>query len=335
MASKFLSGTEFMNVIGKNADDLRLVLLCGNEDYYIENCVKGIKKAFLAPGSEDMDLSIISKDAKFSFDILREYVEMPPWLSSRRLIICSSQSVYNCDYTDSDDEMLKSLPDSCVVVFVLDKADKNRKFTKAVIKYGVAAEINYFQTPELIKIIKDSLKKSGISVNDETAGSLVNRCESQMRQISSEIEKIRLYCKECGKDSVAFEDLESICPPDLHASVFTITDCFGSGKCDKALNTLNSLILRKEPVAKLRSTLFTHLKRLILAKDINNSRELMSRYKMAPFYAENLTRQASRFSMDQLFKLYAEAVKSESDFKHGLIDERVALETLIVKTAIR
>ncbi len=335
MSVKYLNGNEFMNMINKNADDLHLVLLFGNEDFYIDNCVKAIKKSFLAPGGDDMDLNVIAKDSKCDFDTLREYVEMPPWLSSRRVIICRSSNIYNCDFDKAEEDFLKSVPDSCVLVFVFDKADKNRKFTKAVVKHGVAAEINYFPDSELIKIAKDSLRKSNISLSDETAGSLVSRCDSQMRQISSEIEIIRLYCKETGKDTVVFEDLENICPPDLHASVFAITDCFGTGKCDQALNTLNSLILRKEPVAKLRATLVTHLKRLIITKDINNKQEIMSKMKFAPYYADNLLKQASRFTMDQLIKLYFEAIKTESDFKHGLIDERISLETLIVKAAIK
>ena len=335
MAGKHLNGKELMNMINKNADDLRLVLITGNEDYYIENCVKSIKKAFLAPGSEDMDLNVIGRDAKCDFETIREFIEMPPWLSSKRVVICQSQAIYSCEFEDEEDKLLKNIPDSCVLVFVFEKADKNRKLTKAVLKHGIAAEVNYFQASELIRIIQDSLRKNGISISDETCGSLVNRCDSQMRQISSEIEKIRLYCAESGKNTITFDDLECICPPDLHASIFTITDCFGTGKCDKALLTLNSLILRKEPVAKLRATLATHLKRLIIAKDIGNDKELTSRCKFAPYYSSNLTRQASRFTMDQLIKLYCAAVKSEADFKHGIADERTSLETLIVRAAIK
>lgn len=335
MADKYLDGAGFMKLVNDQNKDLRLVLLFGNEQYYIDNCVKAVKKRYLAPGGEEMDLSVIGNDTNAGFDLLEEYIQMPPWLSTKRVVICKNQSLYGTEFTDHIEDVLGNISESCIVVFCLEKAEKNRKITKFILKNGIACEVNYFPEEMLVKIIRESLNKSGVKISDQDAASLAARCESQMRLISSEVEKIRLYAESTGKTEITFNDLETLCPPDLNASIFTITDCFGSGNCENALKTLNSLLIRKEPVQKLRATLITHLKRLIIAKDLGDKNTIAQEMKFSPYYANNLLRQASRFTLERLFDLYFAAIKSESDLRHGISDERSSLEVLIVKAALK
>ena len=335
MADKYINGKDFMKMVSEARSDLRLVLLFGSEEFYIDNCIKTLKKVYLAPGSDDMDLNVIDRDAKATFEDLEGYIQMPPWMSSKRIVICKSQSLFSAEFGDREEDILKNIPESCIVVFAPDKVEKNRKITKSIVRNGVACEINLFGEDELVKIITDSLGKSGISIDNATARSLVSRSESQMRIISNEIEKIRLYCAGSGKKNITFEDLESMCPPDLNASIFTITDCFGTGSCDSALKTLNSLLIRKEPVQKLRATLITHLKRLVIAKDLGDKNALVSEMKFSPFYAGNLLKQASRFTTDRLIELFCSAVKSEADVRHGIMEDRTSLEMLIVNASMK
>jgi len=335
MADRYLDGKGFMKVISEARTDLRLVLLFGTEEFYIDNCIKSLKKVYLAPGSEDMDLNLIPQDSKAGFEDLEGYIQMPPWMSSKRVIICRSQTLYSSEFGDREEKILMSIPESCLVVFAPEKAEKNRRITKFILKNGVAGEIDLFPEDELIRIIRDSLGKNGISIDRDAASSLVSRCESKMRLISSEIEKMRLFCAGSGRKSITFDELENMCPPDLNASIFTITDCFGTGKCDNALKTLNSLLIRKEPIQRLRATLITHLKRLIIAKDTGDKTRLATELKCSPYYAGNLVKQSSRFTLDRLIELLTQAVKSESDVRHGLMEDRTALETLIVKASMK
>ena len=330
-----MDGKDFMKVLDEDCSNVSLVLLFGTEEYYIDNCIKAVKKVFLTPGSNDMDLNNIMQDSKADFAELESYILMPPWMSQKRVIICRSQSLYNAEFGEKEEEILRNIPRSCVVVFAPEKAEKNRKITKFILNNGIAAEINLFPDDQLTSIIKSSLKKDNIVISDANCQSLIARCESRMRLISSEISKIKLYCAQTGKTDITFNDLEEMCPPDLNASIFTITDCFGSGKCDKALKTLNSLLLRKEPIQKLRATLITHLKRLILAKDIGSKQELAAKLKCSPFYAGKLTNQASGFTMPQLMKLFIKAIESESDIRHGIMEERASLEILIIEASVR
>ncbi|MBR2523631.1 MAG: DNA polymerase III subunit delta [Clostridiales bacterium] len=333
-AAQYIDGNGFMKLVKSGEKDLSLVLLFGSEDYYIENCIKAVKAAYLTEGSEDMDLNVIARDSRDDYQSLEGYIQMPPWMSRKRVIICRSDYIYGHEFGEEEERILSSIPSSCVVVFCPEKCEKNRRITKYILKNGVAAEVNILPDDVLAGLAKNSLAKQNIRIASDVCLSLVSRCESRMRMISSELEKLKLYCAGSGRDELTFDDLDRMCPPDLNASVFAITDCFGSGKCDTALKTLDSLLIRKEPAKKLQATLLTHLKRLIIAKDVGDTRTLVNDYKYNRFYADKLVKQSSRFTIDELFKLYFAAVQADSDVNHGLSDDRTALETLIVKAAI-
>ena len=51
------------------------------------------------------------------------------------------------------------------------------------------------------------------------------------------------------------------------------------------------------------------------------------------FYAGKLVNQAGSFTMNRLISTYLAACQSDSDVKHGLIDERYALEIILVRAA--
>ncbi|SCW27212.1 DNA polymerase III, delta subunit [Ruminococcaceae bacterium YRB3002] len=335
MADKYIDGNKFVSMLKSGQQDMRLVLLFGEEDYYIDQCVKMAKKTFISPGSEDMDLNVIPQDAKVGFEALEEYAQMPPWMNPRRLIVVKSTYMYDKEFDENALRILENIPDSCVVMFVIAKADKKRKITKYILKNGIAVQIDHFADDALTGIITTSLGKYGIQISADTAQSLINRCDSSLRLIHNELEKLKLFCAETGRKEVTFDDLEDLCPPDLNASIFTITDCFGSGKADNALKTLDSLLARKEALQRIKATMFTHLKRLIIAKDIGDDRRLASEMGFNPKYASNLTKQSARFPGDKLTELYFKAIEMESELRHGTGEERTSLEALIVKASLK
>ena len=104
---------------------------------------------------------------------------------------------------------------------------------------------------------------------------------------------------------------------------------------EAALDTLNTLILTRQPLIVIRVTFMNHLKRMICAKEVTDKRELSSRLGVMDFVADKLIRQARGFTMERLLGLYLDAVKADSDIKHGLIDERTSLEMMIIKASAK
>ena len=71
----------------------------------------------------------------------------------------------------------------------------------------------------------------------------------------------------------------------------------------------------------------------IMAKEMGNAKKMATSLKMNEYYASKLIGQANSFSMNRLISTYLAACQSDSDVKHGLIDERYALEIILVRAS--
>ena len=72
-----------------------------------------------------------------------------------------------------------------------------------------------------------------------------------------------------------------------------------------------------------------------MAKEARNPDVLVDRTGMNDFRAKKLCAQAASFDMKRLIALYLAASDSDSEFKHGLIDERYSIEIILVKASAR
>ena len=326
---------EFFDKLKDQPGSLGLVLIYGQEQYLIDGALKMAKQKYITEGAESIDFNIIDtrSDDQFSFDRLDEMVSMPPMMSDRRLVIIRQSGITGKEVTDKELDMLKNIPSSCVVLFVEDEADAKRKVFKAFVQNGTVVFMGAMEEDDISARVARMFGRYNLTIDSRASMSLISRCGSGMLTISSEVAKIALYCQNAGFTRVTEEIIEDCCPPDLSGRIFDIMDACGSKNPAKALGTLNNLIAMREPVIQIRVQVINHLKRLIMAKEAGSGSKLAAEAGMNDYYAGKLVSQAHNFSMNRLISTYLAACQSDSDVKHGLIDERYALEIILVKAA--
>ena len=332
-----LSSRQMLSKINKETDSLGLVLLYGTENYMIDGAVSMLKKACLGEGAEDMDYAAIDTRTGDKFDMskLEELISMPPWMSPKRLIVVKQSGLPNRELSDKDLEILKNIPSSTVVVFFEETVDSRKKSFKAFLQYGTVASMSGFEEDELTGWISNRFGKENIRIGFEAANSMASRCSNNMMELVNEINKVTLYCQNKGYTEVTPDIVELCCPPDLSGKIFDIMDACGSGDARIALGTLDKLIANKEPLVRIRASIVNHIKALIMAKEAGNAGVLVERTGMNDFRAKKLCQQARNFDMKELIKLYLAAADSDSEFKHGLIDERYSIEIILVKASAK
>ncbi len=332
-----LNSRQMLSRINKEPDSLGLVLMYGTESYMLDGAVSMLKKAFLGEGAEDMDFAVIDTRTGDKFDMgkLEELVSMPPWMSPKRLVVIKQSGLPNKELSDKDLEILKNIPSSAVVVFFEDQADSRKKAFKAFLQYGTVASMSGFEDDELTGWISSRFSKENLRIGFEAASSMASRCSNNMMELVNEINKISLYCQGKGYSEVTPDIVELCCPADLSGKIFDIMDACGSGNANIALGTLEKLIANKEPLARIRASIVNHIKALIMAKEAGNPNVLVERTGMNDFRAKKLVAQSRNFTMKNLVTLYIQAADSDSEFKHGLIDERYSLEIILVKASAR
>ena len=330
-----LNSRQMLSKINKESDSLGLVLMYGTENYMIDGAVSMLKKVCLGEGAEDMDYAVIDTRTGDKFDMgrLEELISMPPWMSPKRLIVVKQSGLPGKELSDKDIELLKNIPSSAVVVFFEETVDSRKKAFKAFMQYGTVASMSGFEEDELSGWISNRFGKEGIKIGFEAASSMASRCSGNMMELVNEINKLTLYCQGKGYSEVTPDIVELCCPPDLSGKIFEIMDACGSGNASIALGTLDKLIANKEPLARIRVSITNHIKALIMAREAGNPNVLVERTGMNDFRARKLVSQSNNFSMQRLISLYLAASDSDSEFKHGLIDERYSLEIVLVKAS--
>ncbi|MBR3247748.1 MAG: DNA polymerase III subunit delta [Clostridiales bacterium] len=332
-----LNSRQMLTKINREPESLGLVLLYGSESYMTDGAVSMLRKAYIGAGAEDMDFAVIDTRTGDKFDMgkLEELISMPPWMSSKRLIVVRQSGVPGRELSDKELDLLKNIPSSAVVVFCEETVDSRKKAFKAFQQYGTVAAMSGFEEDELTGWISKRFARDELRIGLEAADSMASRCAGNMMELVNEINKVTLYCQGKGYTEVTPDIVELCCPPDLSGKIFDIMDACGSGNAAIALGTLDKLIANKEPLARIRASIVNHIKALIMAKEAGNAGILINRTGMNDFRARKLVGQARNFNMKTLIGLYLAASDSDSEFKHGLIDERYSLEIILVKACSR
>lgn len=317
----------------------KVYLIYGDEAYLSDRIVAALRKNLISPGSEAVDYYAfeVKKSSVLSEDI-RAQAYTPPFLSARRMVVVRNQGIFTSDFSKEDfaklDEWLRGLPDSVCIVFLEEKIDKRKKAQlQLFLDTGAVVEVVKQQDAMLCRWVAGLLKRDGISITIDAINSLISRNDSDMLALQNDIEKIILYCQGSGIDKADSEVIEKLCAPDIRGSVFQMTDAIGLRKVDDALRILDHLVALKEPVPRIRFMLSRHIRQLICAKDIKSAEEIIQQMKVLPFVARNLTRQASGFSRDQLVNALDLCFQTDLQIKTGQIDEKTALEVLLISVS--
>ncbi|MBO4242498.1 MAG: DNA polymerase III subunit delta [Clostridiales bacterium] len=326
--------------------DLRNILIYGEEEFLVGQFMGIVKKHYLSEGAETMDyVKIDCEGNTMDVEQVRANIELPPWMSSKRIVYVKNANIFG--KSDNKDEkkdgkqdayfedvisLVNDIPDTGILIISTLKIDNRKKaLVKAFTDNGVIAEFSFQDEERLLSHISKVLGKSGLKTDTETEESIISRCNKSLRLINGELNKIILYCNGSGLDEVTMDIVEELCPPDIQGTVFKITDAIGYKNTKDALMYTDNLIRMKEPLPMIRVMIARHLKMLICAKELGRKDEIMKRLKVRDFVADKLIRQCPKFTMDKLIKLYIGFYETDADIKKGLADERLALETLIVR----
>lgn len=322
----------------KNNNTVHLYVMFGEEEYLIDRAVRALTRLLIAPGCQDAD-SYTADWTSTAGDpeALLEMVRTPPFLSTERMIIIRNSGLFAARSPDSADiskkytALFSDIPDFCCLIFIEDKIDKRKKILlDAAAQNGMLIQVDRQGTDALCKWVGSALRKENIRITMEAINSLVDRTESSMRVLGSEIQKIILYCAGTGLSEVSINEIELICIPDIRGSIFQMTDAIGARNIGRALTVLDTLIYMKEPVPKIRYMLARHLRQLICAKELGQPERIMAVLRVVPFVARNLSAQARYFQMSELTALYEACASSDFSVKTGQIDDRLSMETLLV-----
>lgn len=310
-----------------------IYLLYGDESYlktqYKNNLINAIC------GDDTMNYSYFEGKG---FDI-KEFIgiaETMPFFADRRIIVAENTGVFK-SANDELVEYIKNIPESTVVVFVESDVDKRNRMFKTTKDVGYICEMTK-QTPEMLKKwIAGILAKDNKKISESTANVFLERVGSDMENIHNEIVKLIFFVGE--REVIEVSDIDEITVTQINVKVFDMVDALGYKNLTKALTIYYELIANKEAPAMILYMLsrqFNIMLKVMEMKKLGaDNKKIAEKTGLAPFVVTKTLKQLENFNYKTIKGALQESVDLEEQIKSGGMNDKMAIEMLLIKYSSR
>ena len=325
----------------KNENLQSLYLLFGEELFLLESSLKKIKSLF---GETVKGINYITIDETNCNTLIAD-IETPSFGYEKKLIIARNTGLFkkegkrkNADLASLKEKINRYLKEnielikkSVVLVFVEEEADTKQELYTTLDKLGVVCKFDYQKPMQIEKRMKAICNGYKVQIDDKTLRYFVECCGTSMQDLINEIRKLIEYAGEGGK--IQKEDIDVLAIKKLESVIFDLTDNLGKKDIAKALQVLKNLIYAKEPLQKILITLYNHFKKLYFVKvALRYQKDIVTSLNLKPnqtFLVNKYKTQANFFQERELKSVLQSLRNLDADYKLGLIDLQVGLETIL------
>ena len=318
-----------------------IYLLYGEELFLLENSLKRIKNIF---GECIKGINYINIDETNYTELIQD-IETPAFGYEKKLIIARNTGLLKKDGKRKNVELEKSreklieyinknidiIKESVVLVFVEENADTKKELYKVIDKNGVVCNFEYQKPIQLEKRIKAICNGYEVKIDDGTLRYFIECCGTNMQDLINEIRKLIEYAGKGGK--ILKEDIDELSIKKLESVIFDLTDSLGKKSTSKALQVLKNLVYAKEPLQKILITLYNHFKKIYFTKlALKYKKDIISSLDLKPnqtFLVNKYKQQAGYFTEYELKQILQKLRDLDYEYKNGLIDLQIGMESIL------
>ena len=320
------------------------LILFGQEAYLIQWAVSSLIDKYISPAVKELDCSKI-EGATLSLKTLIEQCETLPMLSEKRVVLVTDFPVLagnkSRGFSEQDEnelsEYLKNTPETCLLIFTGESADKRRKLYKTVATAGACYEFSSLDEKLLKGFIEKRLKQSG----KYAKASVINRwialsgyydkeTDYTLYNFENDIRKVIAYS---DSEEIFWEDISETSSGNIETYVFSMIDALSENRKGDAFKLLHNLLLSGENEYKLLALICSQLEVILMTKELSEEGrsfdEMKALIDIHEFRIRRAMPIAGRYSLIQLRKGLSRAFEVDKNIKRGILDARMALELLI------
>lgn len=319
-----------------------IYLLYGAETYLLETTLKKIKKIF---GKTIEGINYVKIDETNSNELIAD-LETPAFGFEKKLVIAKNTGLLKKEGKKKNiileenikkvskyiNENADDIKDNVILIFIEQEVDKNELY-KVLEKNGEVYNFELEKLPQLIKRIKGICGAYKVNIDDNTAKYFIECCGTSMQDLVNEIRKLIEYVGENG--TIKKQDIDLLSIKQLESVIFDLTDNLGNKNVIKALEVLKNLIYSKEPIQKILITLYNHFKKLYIVKlSEKYNKNLAESLNLKPnqmFLTTKYKNQSKYFSEQELRTILNELISLDTNYKSGLIDLEIGLESILCR----
>jgi len=315
-----------------------MYLLYGDEQYFIEQLVKKIKKAF---GELVEGINFINIDDT-NLSTLISNIEMPSFGYDKKLIIVKNSGLFKKDgrkktaspiqeeIANYIDNNFDTIEENCVLIFIEIECDKNTVF-ESVTKKAAVLEMKELNPAQLVSKLKNICSLYKVNASPDVLNYLVENCGTNMQILINEIRKLIEYAGPNG--TITKDDVDALAIKTVESRVFDLSELLVRRKIKEAMELFDNLIYLKTPCQVIEVLLFNHFKKLYLcSKAIKFKKDIASSLDLTPkqlFLVNKYKEQLKYFKESDLRTILNSIADLDYQFKIGKIDIEVGLRAIL------
>lgn len=336
-----ITETDLKKQIGKS-NFAKMYFLYGEEKYLVQYYAQKLIAKAGAGGAADFNIQRFD-GGETGVDEIAAAVEALPVMAERKCVAVSDWDIgaMRAGETGKLRELLKDLPDTCVLVVYLlsfdpdGRKNKNwKKFLTACNQAGAAVCFRQRTPAQMEKLLCSASAKRGCELTREGARRIVSRCGCGMNSARNELEKL---CSFAGTGKITDPMIDLLTTENLEARVFDLSKAIFSGNGDRAYQILDRLFYQKEePVSILAVLSGAYIDLYRVRASVQSGFTEMEPakhfdYARKEFRLTNASRDVSRFSTEMLRRSLFELLKADTALKSSRGDRRTIMEELVAK----
>ncbi len=310
------------------------VYLVYGEEAYLREDIKKNLMGVLGKDLNDMNVNRFSGE-ELSQENLLDLIQTLPFFAAYRLILVENSGLFKSGAQQALIDYVTAPSDTVHIVFVETQVDKRSRLFKAVSKSGFCVPCDGLPQDALVRWAGGQLVKAGRRVREQTVTYLISRVGEDMLLLQQELNKLMDYTK--PNQEVRPADVDAVCATYLTGRIFEMTDAVSDGDTKRALQLYYDLLALKEPSQKILYLLTRQfnitLQAQLLAQRHLSDNEMASILSIAPFFVKKYVNWGRRYGTEALNKLLRIMVESDEKIKSGMLNDRIAVEMLLVTAA--
>jgi DNA polymerase-3 subunit delta len=356
----FASTDRFLAEIASPATLRAGYVLLGDEAFLYQRCRQGVLAALAPPEMRDFSLHDMDLAETSIFEVL-DRAQTPSLMAPFQvLFVRGLKALYGRGSKKAEfeaiDAYFRSPNPQAVLLFVadhlriptdlrrMDYQDKERydRIRETLGDWCGFVELARVSEDDAVRWVAASAEARGIRFDPDAARELADALGADMMMIASEFEKLCLYAD--GRSRVTLGDVETMVLAAKQRSLYELTDAISQRDRTRALLLLHGLLNASDggedaAIGHLYMLARTFRQMLIiLEKNVRDSRAiwavLWQGFRMPPFAAEDLIRQARRYkSRRELTRALRLVAKADLELRSSPANKLLVLERLVLALA--
>lgn len=332
----------------------------GDETFLYERCRRAVLAALVDPGLRDFSLSEIDLAETSIFEAL-DRAQTPSLMAPfQTIFIRGVKTLYTRGAKKEEfaaiDSYFRSPNPQAVLIFIadhlripadprrIDLQDKDRyeRIRETLGEHCGMVELARVDEEDAVRWLVWAAAESGVKFEADAARELADATGADMMLLSGELEKLLLYAAE--RKRITLGDVETMVLAAKQRSLYELTGAISAKDKQLALALLHGLLNASDggedsAIGHLYMLARTFRQMIIiLEKNVRDSRAiwqaLWQGFRMPPFAAEELIRQARRYkSTRELRRALRLIAQADLELRSSPPDKRLVLERLVLALA--